>query len=80
MQKCMKPLRENHHFYPYWKILSHQEFFRNFSFPDYDPDRFAGKLVQQKFMSTFSVFVKYRVMTEMDTNKVLIDGFSSNTV
>ena len=26
-------------------------------------DRIAGKLIQQKFMSTYSVFVKYLVMT-----------------
>ena len=70
MQKFMKPLRENHHFYPFWKFLSGliQNFFRNFSLPDHEPDRFAGKLVQQKFMIIFSVFVKYRVMTEIDTH------------
>ena len=49
-------------------VRTYPDFFQNFSLPDHEPDRFAGKLVQQKFMIIFSVFVKYRVMTEIDTH------------
>ena len=45
-----------------WKII--QKIFKNFSFPGNEPDRITGKLIHQNFMSTYSVFVKYRVMSQ----------------
>ena len=78
MQNYMKTFRENPHSNPYWQIVAKliQIFFQNFSFPGDELDRFTGKLVQQNFMSSFSVFVKYRVMTEIDTHKILMNEFT----
>ena len=45
-----------------WK--THPEKFPNFSFPGHEPDRMAEKLIHQNFMSTYSVFVKYRVKSK----------------
>ena len=64
------PLRAVHtvqgtvHFDPlviYWRMLENLS--GNFSFTSHESERITGKLIHANFTSTFSVFVKYRVMS-----------------